>query len=82
MMKKSKMAVLTLTAAMCIGLLAGCGGSGSSGGSGGAAAPADDGQVTIKFVHKFPEENRMKFFEEIVADFEAQNPNIKVEMTA
>ena len=84
-MKKSKVMALSLAAAMCVGLLAGCGGgSGSSGGSasGGGAAPTDDGQVTIKFVHKFPEENRMKFFEEIVADFEEQNPNIKIEMTA
>ena len=40
-MKKSKMVALTLAAAMCVGLLAGCGGGGSSSGgsaSGGGAA--------------------------------------------
>ncbi len=82
-MKKSKVMALTLVSAMCVGLLAGCGGgSSNSGGSASGGEPAADGQVTIKFVHKFPEENRMKFFEQVVADFEEANPNIKIEMTA
>lgn len=83
-MKKGKLVVLGIVMSLCAGLLAGCGGSGSSGGSasGGSASGNDEGQVTIKFVHKFPEENRLKFFEQVVADFEEANPNIKIDMTA
>ena len=95
-MKKYRWLALCLAVVMCFGMLAGCGGSGdapaeteaageteaAAEGGDEAAAPASGDQVTIKFVHKFPEENRMKFFEEVVANFEAANPNIKIEMTA
>ena len=91
-MKKlsKKLVALGLAVAMGVATLAGCGGGGSSSGgaSSGDAGSADAGsassgeKVTIKFVHKFPEERRMKYFEEIVADFEAKNPNIDIEMTA
>ena len=70
-MRKHRKLALGLALAMCAGLFAGT-----------ASVKAAEEPVTIKFVHKFPEENRMKFFEEVVADFEAQNPNIKIEMTA
>ncbi len=73
MMKK--IGGLSLCAVMCAAALAGCGNSGGGGSS-------SDGTVTIKFVHKFPEEQRMAYFEEIIADFEEANPNIKIEMTA
>ena len=91
-MKKlsKKLVALGLAVAMGVATLAGCGGGGSSSGgaSSGDAGSSDAGsassgeKVTIKFVHKFPEERRMKYFEEIVADFEAKNPNIDIEMTA
>ncbi len=81
-MKKSllkRLTALALGGVMCAGMLTACGGGGGSDeGQGGSS----DGQVTIKFVHKFPEEKRMKFFEDVVADFEKANPNIKIEMTA
>ncbi|MED9933489.1 MAG: hypothetical protein UE970_08705, partial [Catenibacillus sp.] len=73
-----KAAALALGGVLCAGMLTACGGGGKDGGSGSAS----DGQVIVKFVHKFPEEQRMKFFEEVVAEFEKQNPNIKIEMTA
>ena len=73
MMKK--IGGLSLCAVMCAAALAGCGNSGGGGSS-------SDGTVTIKFVHKFPEEQRMAYFEEIIADFEEANQNIKIEMTA
>ena len=73
MMKK--IGGLSLCAVMCAAALAGCGNSGGGGSS-------SDGTVTIKFVHKFPEEQRMAYFEEIIADFEEANSNIKIEMTA
>ena len=69
-MRKHKRIALGLALMLCAGVFQ-------------AAAPVKaEEEVTIKFVHKFPEENRMQFFEEIVAEFEAENPNIKINMTA
>lgn len=44
-MKKKRVVALAMTAAMCVGLLAGCGNSGNDGGS-----TSDDGVVTLKWV--------------------------------
>jgi len=38
--------------------------------------------VTIKFLHKWPQPQYMPYFEEVVKEFEAKNPNIKVNMEA
>ncbi|MDD3172591.1 MAG: extracellular solute-binding protein, partial [Herbinix sp.] len=75
--KVIKMISLILTLSMFAGLLAGCGKSNTS-----DSTSSGGEQVTIKFVQKFPEEARMTYFNEIVAEFEKQNPNIKIEMTA
>ena len=86
MKKISKAAAVGLSVIMSAGLLAGCGSSASSANSSsvtsasGTAASGD--QVTIKFIHKFPEDARMQYFNEVVADFEKANPDIKIEMTA
>ncbi|MCH3918101.1 MAG: ABC transporter substrate-binding protein [Spirochaetia bacterium] len=40
------------------------------------------GPVVLKFIHKFPEPQRLKCFNEIVAGFEEENPEIKIDMTA
>lgn len=86
--KMKKFAALGLSVAMCAGLLAGCGNGGSGNGGGNAGGDTTGGgspsgeQVTLKFVHKFPEEGRMNYFKEVIADFEKENPNIKIEMTA
>lgn len=83
MQKKWKKAVAALTvAALGMTTFAGCGGSTASDGSQAADTSAADGQVTIKFVHKFPEDKRMQYFNDIIAEFEEKNPNIKVEMTS
>ena len=81
---KKAIAVMSV-AAFGLSALAGCGGQSASNGSSGtseAASGTSDGQVTIKFVHKFPEEKRMQYFKEVVAAFEEANPNIKIEMTS
>jgi len=78
-----RLIALGLEAAMGVATLAGCGGK-SDGGStadGGSSSGDSGEQVTIKFVHKYPEEKRLKYFEEVVAEFEKENPNIKIEMT-
>ncbi|MFQ7766416.1 MAG: ABC transporter substrate-binding protein [Blautia sp.] len=83
MQRKWKKAVAALTvAALGMTTFAGCDGSTASDGSQAADTSAADGQVTIKFVHKFPEDKRMQYFNDIVAEFEEKNPNIKVEMTS
>ena len=69
-MKKlsKKLVALGLAVAMGVATLAGCGGSSSGTASSGDAGASDAGssssgeKVTIKFVHKFPEERRMKYF--------------------
>lgn len=53
--------------------LAGC--SGSSGESGGGS---DGDVVEIEFLHGNPEEARIQAIDEIIADFEEENPDIKV----
>ena len=66
MKKISKAAAVGLSVIMSAGLLAGCGSSASSANSSsvtsasGTAASGD--QVTIKFIHKFPEDARMQYF--------------------
>lgn len=75
--KIRKAAVLAVSAGLCTGLLGGCSKDRQS-----TEAAADGAPVTIKFVHKFPEEERMKFFDEVIGAFEKENPDIKIEMTA
>lgn len=38
--------------------------------------------VTIRFLHKWPDEIRMPYFEDVVARFEKENPGIKISMEA
>lgn len=91
--KVRKIAALALTVVLCGSIFAGCGnsGSGGSGDAGGetggndSSSSSDSGsgdQVTVKFVHKFPEEARMAFFEEVIKEFEDANPGIHIEMIA
>lgn len=39
-------------------------------------------EIVLKFIHKFPEPQRLECFSEIISDFETLNPNIKIEMSA
>ena len=82
MKKFKKLMALGLAVAMGVATLAGCGGSSTGGDASSDNSGSSDGQVTIKFVHKFPEAARMEFFEKVVADFEAANPNIKIEIVS
>lgn len=47
-----------------------------------AAEPAAGEPVTISFFHKWPEPEHMEFYNWAIAEFEAANPNIKVDMEA
>lgn len=43
---------------------------------------AQDEQVTIRFLHKWPDPEPMEYFQSVIDEFEAANPNITVEMEA
>lgn len=75
---------VSLAAAMCVGLLAGCGSSGStdSASSKNGSESSSDDKVTLKFVTKIPEDERQKCMKEIIAAYEADHPNVKIEQTA
>lgn len=45
-----------------------------------AFAAAQSGKTTIRFFHRWPMEPRFSYFNQMVAEFEKQNPNIKIEM--
>ena len=81
-MRKRSLVMKSLILSMGALFLLSCGKTNGSNKTDSENKNPDEEQVTIKFVHKFPEEVRMKFFEEVVADFEKDNPNIKIEMTA
>ncbi|MDR2102826.1 MAG: extracellular solute-binding protein [Treponema sp.] len=41
---------------------------------------AGEGKTVVHFFHRWPQEPRFSYYNQIVADFEKQNPNIKIEM--
>lgn len=72
-MKKRILAVL-LSAAMCVGLLAGCGT--------GNKDTADDGQITLDVwdIWTDPSSSLTKAFETAVAEYEEEHPDINIEL--
>ena len=78
-MKKRFLAAL-LSAAMVTGLLSGCATSGTGGSSDKESKESKDGKVTLSFLNKYPEQPYAKYFEDAVAEFEKQNPDIHIEM--
>ncbi len=42
----------------------------------------DTEQIVIKFLHKWPQEERKVYFDEVIAAFEAEHPNVKIESEA
>ncbi len=39
-------------------------------------------QIVLKFLHKWPQPQNMPYFEEVIREFEATHPNIRIEMEA
>lgn len=71
---KKKIVVLMLTMVMTVTSLAGCGGSAKEGKN----SDSGDGKVEIQFLHGQPEEERVQAIQEIIDDFEKENPDITV----
>ena len=78
-MKKRILAML-LSSAMIIGMMAGCATTGTSKSSDNKGKESDDGKVTLTFLNKYPEDPYAQYFEDAVAEFEKENPNIDIEM--
>lgn len=79
MRKKSKKAISILVSAVMAVLLAACGSSSADN----VKKPEQNGKErVIKFFHRWPSEPRKSYFDEIVKEFEMQNPGVKVEMEA
>jgi len=76
-MKGSKKGALITT--LLVSLLAG--GCGSPTSAPGESA-TDSGQIELKILHKWPQPEYSPYFEEVVKDFENQNPTIKIKMEA
>lgn len=74
MKNRNRLMILLAVCVTFVMLFSGC--------SAKAPEPAvkDDGQVTIKFLHRWPMEPNKSFLDKVVADFEAANPKIKIDM--
>jgi len=76
-MKKWFWSLISLVLVSSI-LLAGCGTTATT-------APEDtsnDGPVTIRFFHKWPEPEQLEYYNYVISEFEKTHPNIKVTMEA
>lgn len=50
--------------------------------SGCSDSSSGDGKTVLKFLHKWPQPEYAPYFEEVVEEFEKQNPDIKIDMEA
>lgn len=78
MRESIRKSLIGLTAITIAATLAACGGDDGGDSNGGDGGTSADGQVTIDFFHRWPNEPKNTFFAELVAEFESQNPDIKV----
>lgn len=69
---------LAMVGTLILSLVAG----GCSSPSSGSPESAADGKVELKLLHKWPQPEYAPYFEEVVKEFESQNPNIKVKIEA
>lgn len=70
-MRNARRLIAAMTAALLTTALAACGGEDS---------PSADGEVTIDFFHRWPNEPKNSYFADLVAEFEEANPGINVEV--
>ena len=68
-MKRKAIAMLMI-ASMTVALFAGCGSKSDE---------SDSGKVKLTFLDKHPEDEYKGYFEEAIADFEKENPDIEIE---
>ena len=85
-MRGKKLLALTLAGMMALGSLTGCSGSntedtaGKSDSNVKSETVADNGeQITLTFLRAGTSENVQKVYEELIAAYEKEHPNIKIE---
>lgn len=82
-MNNLKRSFILLISLLLVVSLAACGGNQSTENPNTSTDTSDKSEVvTLKFLHKWPQPQYMPYFEEVVKEFEANNPNIKIEMEA
>ena len=83
-MKKIKKAVLFAAASVMALSLAACGGksedTASADGTAAAGASADGETIEINFFHRWPNDPKNAMFKELIARYEEENPNVKINM--
>lgn len=80
---KLKRYALSALAAAAVLALAACGGqsrSGNTAGAGNKNAAAGGDQVVINFFHRWPNDPKNAMFKSLIAEYEAENPNVKINM--
>ncbi|OXS52882.1 ABC transporter substrate-binding protein [Cohnella sp. CIP 111063] len=82
--KRAKALTGTVAGVMLFSVLAGCGGNSGSkaepSGSSGASGNAAEKQVKLRMIESLTSPDRTTYLKEMLARFELQNPNIKVEL--
>lgn len=80
MKKFTRLMSAFMATAMIFGLTA-CGGTGSSApgeSSDNPASAGGDEQITLKFLHKWPQPENQIYFDEVVEAYMKENPNVKI----
>lgn len=67
---KRRVLAAFLAVAMVVTMMVGCSGKDSG---------SDEGEITLSFLDKHPEEEYKGYFEDAIADFEEANPGVKIE---
>lgn len=87
-MKLKKLVSMLLASAMVMGSLAGCAQAGTSqpaaetkaDAATQAAKPAEGEKITLRMIDTLPSETRTAAIKKIIGDYEAQNPNVTIEL--
>lgn len=74
--KMKKISLILISALLAISLVA-CGGGKEGDKTQGEASDKAD-EVTINFFHRWPNEPRNTFYNDLISEFEAENPGVKV----
>ncbi|QNF29950.1 ABC transporter substrate-binding protein [Metabacillus elymi] len=66
---------IMLNVLLILSLIVGCSSNSTSSDDG----SSEDGKVTLTFLHRWPNEPYKTFYNDVIAQFEKENPNIKIE---
>lgn len=80
-MKLKKLGIYTISLLSALALSA-CGGSETAENGGGSSENTSSGEdvIEINFFHRWPNDPKNTMFKELIAQYEAENPNVKINM--